>query len=837
MCRDDDDRRSVPNVWPIVFILVLLGAGPVNRSFCLAQGPPGEPLQQLINRHFQNDLPRGSLASDSEFARRVSIDLTGMPLDVEAFRKFLADPDPAKREKLVDRLLASPQFERRLLLFLDLTLMERRPYRDISEPQWIAYLLESVRQNKPWNILAREILSADGTDEKLRPAVRFALDRGGEPNLLTRDIGRVFFGRDLQCAQCHNHPLVDDYLQSDYQGLLAFVAPGYIKTIQKPGPKTKDGKPGKPVSLKVYAEKDGNDIGFESVFVKNTKHRTGPRLIGEQSIVEPDRLPATESGDQPVHSRRKVLAVQATDGTNRAFNENIANRMWAMMMGRGLVDPPDFHHRDNPPVKPELLQALGEKMVELQFDMKAFLQGIALSEPYQRAYALPSEFSAENALSQRLVELKQQKDRISKLLEDVRKKYDAADTAFLNSESAYIPVALEVEKLRGAMVASSAAMAKLKTAVEKNQAQAKQQQDVAALVADSTNRISGVARNLKEPAVTAIAQRLQKKLAVLEGAAQKQETTLAASQKQLAESKKKLESAKSAVLAGYAKKQPLRANLAGKEKNFREFRTRVEELVESRNAIESEIQTCELLAKFVRLRQKLVPQDARLPTADATTRSENGTPDKQSAVKEMDPDKLKQELARVEESLSNRLTRNNVVSSLRPLTPEQLALSTLGVTGVYSRYQAIEEKKLRKEKSLGDDEVLSLDDQRLVEERTWNVLKSHIANFVRYYAAGAGQPQGDFFATADQALFATNAGLINSYVNPAGGNVTDRMIKSKDDREAARDLYLTILSRQPSNDEVDEVVSYLQRKKDKRADAVRELAWGLLNSAEFRFNH
>ena len=63
-----------------------------------------------------------------------------------------------------------------------------------------------------------EILAADGADPKLRPAARFYLDRKSEPNLITRDIGRIFFGRDLQCAQCHNHPLVKDYQQSDYYG-------------------------------------------------------------------------------------------------------------------------------------------------------------------------------------------------------------------------------------------------------------------------------------------------------------------------------------------------------------------------------------------------------------------------------------------------------------------------------------------------------------------------------------------------------------------------------------------------------------------------------------------
>src|SRR5688572_33474647 len=67
------------------------------------------------------------------------------------------------------------------------------------------------------------MVAADGADASLRPAARFVLDRDAEPNLVTRDIGRLVFGMDLQCCQCHDHPLIDDYYQDDYYGLFAFV--------------------------------------------------------------------------------------------------------------------------------------------------------------------------------------------------------------------------------------------------------------------------------------------------------------------------------------------------------------------------------------------------------------------------------------------------------------------------------------------------------------------------------------------------------------------------------------------------------------------------------------
>ena len=108
--------------------------------------------------------------------------------------------------------------------------------------------MKCVRENKPWNVLAREILQADGDDPAQRPAARFALDRGSDPNVLTRDIGRIFFGRDMQCAQCHDHPLVDDYLQSDYHGLLAFVAPELCASFARRATSRRRCKPSGPAA-------------------------------------------------------------------------------------------------------------------------------------------------------------------------------------------------------------------------------------------------------------------------------------------------------------------------------------------------------------------------------------------------------------------------------------------------------------------------------------------------------------------------------------------------------------------------------------------------------------
>ncbi|MCA9059506.1 MAG: DUF1549 domain-containing protein, partial [Planctomycetaceae bacterium] len=255
-----------------------------------------QPLRQLIDHELSP--PTGvadEICSDAEFLRRVSLDLTGMPPLADEARRFIADTDPNKRTDLVDRLLASPQSARHLASMLDLMLMERRPNSNVSQDEWNAWLVSAVRANKPWNLLAREILSANGDDPQNRAPSRFYLDRGCEPNVLARDVGRIFFGKDLQCSQCHDSPLVSDFLQSDYQGLLAMTAAGY-ELKKKHGDK----------DVNVYAERAGTDIAFESVFNKGTPHRTGVRIPGSETIAEPFFVPGEEYEIAPADGVRSV---------------------------------------------------------------------------------------------------------------------------------------------------------------------------------------------------------------------------------------------------------------------------------------------------------------------------------------------------------------------------------------------------------------------------------------------------------------------------------------------------------------------------------------------------
>jgi hypothetical protein len=196
-----------------------------------------------------------------------------------------------------------------------------------------------------------------------------------------------------------------------------------------------------------------------------------------------------------------------------------------------------------------------------------------------------------------------------------------------------------------------------------------------------------------------------------------------------------------------------------------------------------------------------------------------------------------QAVAKLNEHWSSDFT----VAALKPLTPEQLCWSVFRVTGVYANYWQAEVAELDKTAPLTDeqkqDPAAVAAREVDLEQRTFDKLKSNIATFVGLYGAGAGQPQGDFFSTADQALFAANGGSINSWVAPSGDNVTNRIVQQTDPRVAADELYLGILSRLPNEEEAAEVVTYLSNRAADKNVAAQELVWGLLNLAEFRFNH
>lgn len=351
-----------------------------------AAKPSLAPLHERIDRLIGAGRPdfearAAAPASDAEFLRRVYLDLIGTIPSTEKVRTFLNDVSPNKRRRLIDRLLDDPRHLRHLVHVFDVMLMERRPSKHVPQGKWRAWLRASFKENKPLDQLVREILTADGSDPHTRPAAKFLLDRELDKNLITRDIGRIFLGRDMQCCQCHDHPLVFDYLQRHYYGLKAFLSRSYL---------FKDPK----LDKTIIAEKAEGQVTFTSVFT-GEKGETAPRMLELSAIPDPKgedgylTKPTDKTAGVPQYSRRLLLAEAVTDPQNAAFRKNFANRIWAMVLGRGLVEPVDMWHSVNPPSHPELAKVLAGALQESGYDLRYMLREIALTQTYQRSSVLP----------------------------------------------------------------------------------------------------------------------------------------------------------------------------------------------------------------------------------------------------------------------------------------------------------------------------------------------------------------------------------------------------------------------------------------------------------------
>jgi hypothetical protein len=365
--------------------------GMLLATAALATGLPAEEesLHERIDKLVVAKAggPLADRTSNAEFLRRVYLDLAGRIPSVDEARAFLKDAATDKRAQSIDRLLAGDEYPRRMSEAFHVMLMERLG----NHEEWTKFLQASFAANKPWHQLVREIASPNSGDEATRGSAFFITKRlekyGQNPTDypgLVRDVGRLFLGVDVQCAQCHDHLFVEDYKQVDYQGLFAFLGPTFIRRdVTFPA-----------VGENLVTKK----VDFKSVFVMK-ELLTGPRLPGgkeveiptfpkgEEYATPPDKK--TRAPGVPKFSPLRVLADQLPE--QPAFRRNIANRLWWIMMGRGLVDPLDLHHSDNPPSHPELLELLGDELAAHDYDMRWFLRELALSETYQRSTALDDD--------------------------------------------------------------------------------------------------------------------------------------------------------------------------------------------------------------------------------------------------------------------------------------------------------------------------------------------------------------------------------------------------------------------------------------------------------------
>ena len=313
--------------------------------------PENNDLDKLVWQKLRklNVLP-SEPAEDAEYLRRVYLDVIGTLPTADEARRFLADKRPDRRARLVDELLERPEFaDYWAMQWADLLRVDRGtlgPKRAYGYYKWIR---DSVAANKSLDRFAREVLTAEGPLADVAQANFYRVVT--KPGETSSTLAQVFLGVRIACAECHHHPY-DRWSQTDYYGMQAFFTGMAIRPSPRGEALTGEG-------------------GGAS------RHpRTGEAVyahaLGEEA-------PATKPAGDP----RTQLADWLTRPENPFFARNLANRVWAHFLGRGLVEPVDDVRATNPPSNPELLDALARHLVESKYDLKALIRVITASRVYQ----------------------------------------------------------------------------------------------------------------------------------------------------------------------------------------------------------------------------------------------------------------------------------------------------------------------------------------------------------------------------------------------------------------------------------------------------------------------
>jgi mono/diheme cytochrome c family protein len=330
---------------------------------------------------------------DRAWCRRIYLDLAGrIPIRAE-LESFLDAESKAKREELVDRLIASDEYAIHMRELWDVYLMGRVKRENQLERRgksgWWAFLEYSFRENRPWNETVREFLVARPTKGDLKGAYWFLFERRDQHQAIAEAVAPVVYGTQVNCAQCHDHPLAREIKQAHYWGLVA--AFNRSKNVREEG---------------VGESAVGGNINFTNlkkesqpavITLLNGKTLPEPEIAGDKKEEDADDkyVDAKAKVRVPKFSRRETFADAVTQD-NPLLARAFVNRMWAVFMGRGLVHPADQMNARNAPSHPELLEWLAEDFAKSGYDVKRLLRGLVLSRVYGlgRGDAPPESFAS-----------------------------------------------------------------------------------------------------------------------------------------------------------------------------------------------------------------------------------------------------------------------------------------------------------------------------------------------------------------------------------------------------------------------------------------------------------
>ncbi|MCC9606201.1 DUF1549 and DUF1553 domain-containing protein [Blastopirellula sp. JC732] len=344
--------------------------------------PEDQSIAEVVDHYISARLKQERIdaappANDANVLRRTTLDLVGRIPTSSETASYVNDKDEYKRRNLIDRLIGSPAFVRHQVNEFDALLMpdEKNRLRE--------YLLAAFTENRPWDQMFREMMLGQADDPEQKGALQFVKARVGDTDRLTNDVSVTFFGVNVSCAQCHDHPDVYEWSQDRFYGMKSF----FNRTFDNGGLLGEH-----EYGLVSYQTTEGEARKAQLMFL------TGA-ILEEPEVAEPDDKTKKEEKEKleelkkqkqappaPSFSRREQLVeIALKSGENDYFAKAIVNKLWNRFFGYGLVMPLDQMHPENPASHPELLEWLSRDLVAHNYDLSRLVRGIVSSEAYCRS--------------------------------------------------------------------------------------------------------------------------------------------------------------------------------------------------------------------------------------------------------------------------------------------------------------------------------------------------------------------------------------------------------------------------------------------------------------------
>jgi len=316
-------------------------------------------------------IPPSPRCDDATFLRRAFLDTLGTLPTAEEARAFLADSTSDKRDRVIDALLARPEFvDYWAYKWSDLLLVSGQRLRPKAVEAFYGWIRKQVEANRPWDQFVRDIVTATGSTYENGAANFFALHQ--DPEDMAETVAQAFLGLSINCAKCHNHPL-EKWTNDQY-----FAFANLFSRVRAKG----------------WGGDSRNGDGLRIVY----SDTQGELIQPSRGVPQPpcpldgEPLPFEATAD-----RRLALADWLTSPENPYFTRAIVNRVWANFYGVGLVEAVDDVRLTNPASNEALLAAAGQYLIDHGYDLKELMRAILQSETYQRA----SEPMRENRADER----------------------------------------------------------------------------------------------------------------------------------------------------------------------------------------------------------------------------------------------------------------------------------------------------------------------------------------------------------------------------------------------------------------------------------------------------